>query len=163
MNEKKRKLSHGFTMIELIIVMLLIVILSVVVFPRYTTPVLNLNAEVQAVLNDIRYTQGLSMTTGQRYRWVRVSATSYQITNQSGTPITMPSGGTQVTLGGGVSFGAFSNLPNNLIAFDSAGVPYTDTGTPGTPLSVTGIVNLTSTAGSSNIQIVPTTGYGYTP
>ena len=116
--------------------------------------------EERRILNDIRYTQALSMATGQRYRWVRTSATTYQIINSAGTALILPSGSTQATLTSNVSFGAFTNLPNNLIAFDSTGTPYTDTGSPGTPLAATAIIPAVIGSNTRSIQVTPSTGYG---
>src|SRR5436190_169268 len=138
-----RRFTAGFTLIELVVVIAIIAILAVVALPRWQSGTTNVEYEVRRVLTDLRFAQLLSVTTGQRYRWVRNSATSYQILNQAGVAIVLPSGGAQWNLLTGESFGTFTNLPNNLIAFNTQGVPYTDAAIPGTALSATATIILT--------------------
>jgi prepilin-type N-terminal cleavage/methylation domain-containing protein len=155
-----RKPMDGFTLIELVIVILIIGVISITVMPKWTASSLGLEFEARRVLNDIRYAQALSITSGQRYRWVQLSANVYQITNQAGTAIILPNGGTQLTLSNGVSFGALTNLPNSLIAFNSQGVPYTTSTTPGTALAATASIPLTLNGVTRTVQINQQTGYG---
>ncbi|HVE44661.1 MAG TPA: GspH/FimT family pseudopilin [Gammaproteobacteria bacterium] len=150
--------TAGFTLLEIIIVIIVMAIIGVVAMPQWQHVTINVNYEARRLLNDIRYTQALSMNGGQRYRWVKLSATSYQILNQAGTAIVLPSGGTQLTLTSGISFGALTNLPNNLVVFDSFGTPYIDTAIPGTTLGSTGSITLTGGGQSRTIQITPQTG-----
>jgi len=156
----KKKAAGGFSLIELVVVIAVVGILAVVVAPRWQSTPTNLEYEIRRVLNDVRYTQLLSLTTGQRYRWVRVSSTAYQIQDSSGTPIALPTGGSQWTLMTGASFGSFTNLPNNLIVFDSQGTPYTDTGSPGTALNATAVIQVSAGGQTRSIQIFPQTGFG---
>ena|SRR3990167_2361137 len=150
----------GFTFIELILVVLIIGIMSIVVLPNWTATSLNLEFEARRVLHDIRYAQSLSMNSGERYRWVKLSSTSYQMTNEAGSAILLPTGGTQVTLAHGASFGSFTNLPNNLIAFNSEGTPYTDSSYPGTALSSEATIPLIAGSQTRSIQITQETGRG---
>lgn len=149
----------GFSLIELIIVILLIGILSVMVMPRDTMRITNLGYEARHLFNDVRYVQALSEFSGQRYRWVKLSSSSYQITNESGSPIVLPSGGTQYTFGSGITMGSLSNLPNSLVAFDTQGTPYVDSALPGTPLAALGQIPLTGSGQTFTVTITPQTGY----
>lgn len=155
------KSGAGFTLLELVMVILIVGIISVVAAPNWIgSESFGPEYESRRVLNDIRYTQAMSMSSGQRYRWVRTSSSTYQILNESGTAIMLPSGSTSVTLSSGVTFGSFSNLPNNLIAFDSVGAPYTTSTYPGTALSSTATIPVTSSSNTRNVLIAAQTGYG---
>lgn len=148
----------GFTLIEMTMVIILISIVATATYLNWPGVTINLGAEVYQVANDIRYTQSLSMTKRERFRFVRTSASSYQIMNSTGTAILSASGVTTVTLNSGITFGAWSNLPNNLIVFDGKGTPYTDTATPGTPLASAATIPLTGGGQTTNIVISPETG-----
>lgn len=150
--------NQGFSLIELIMVMLVITILAVM--PLFEWPGAGINVAAQGDLfaNDIRYAQTLAMSKQQRYRIVRASANTYQILNTAGTPALLPSGGTTMTLDDGIIFGSWGNLTNNLIEFDSRGTPYLAIGS--TPLSAgtTYQISLTGGGATKNIVITPQTG-----
>lgn len=152
--------ASGFTIIEILMVIVAIAVMSVMVLPTWHGPVLSLEYNAKHVLDDIRYTQALSQATGLRYRWVRTSATTYEITNNNGNAINLSSGGTMGSLATGVSFGSMGNLPNAMIVFNGQGVPYTDTGMPGTALATTATILLTANGETKTISIYSTTGYG---
>ncbi|EKD72140.1 MAG: hypothetical protein ACD_45C00750G0004 [uncultured bacterium] len=154
------KKLQGFTLIELLFIILLISVVGVTLLLQWPATSLNLEYEARRVQNDIRYTQALSITSGQRYRWVKISSSTYQIVNEAGTPILLPSGSNQLTLINGVTLGTLSNLPNNLIAFNSQGIPYVDSTIPGTALTATASISINTTGQSRTIQISPETGYG---
>ncbi|MBA3661725.1 MAG: prepilin-type N-terminal cleavage/methylation domain-containing protein [Gammaproteobacteria bacterium] len=157
------KSSFGFTILELTIVIALVGILSVMVMPKWLATSTNLNFEARHLLNDIRYAQSLSLTTGERYRLAKVSSTTYRITEEDGTPIVLPNGGTSTTFATGIVFGTFGNLPNDLIAFSALGVPYSDTTLPGLALGVTGTIPITNGSQTVTLQITPQTGFGLIP
>lgn len=150
----------GYTLVELILVISIVGVIMVSVMPRWQGTATNVGYESQRLLNDIRYAQALSIMTGQRYRWVKTSVNSYQIQNSSGTPITLPLGGTTMNFSSGVIFGTLTNLPNNLLAFDSVGVPYTSASTPGTALASTASIPISASGQLFTVQITPQTGYG---
>ncbi|EKD71877.1 MAG: hypothetical protein ACD_46C00080G0012 [uncultured bacterium] len=152
--------AHGFTLIELIFIVMIFGIIAINVVPLWTSTAIGLDVEARRILQDIRYVQALSVTTGERYRWVMLSSSSYAITNEAGSAIVLPSGGTTLTLTNGVTIGSLSNLPNNLIAFNSQGIPYIDSSIPGTALSATAGIPVTLGGQTRTISIAPQTGYG---
>jgi prepilin-type N-terminal cleavage/methylation domain-containing protein len=160
-NRKHTSASHGFTLLEMVLVILIIGVISMtVVTPTKTQVPMRLQYEARRVLNDIRYAQALSMASGQRYRWVLTSSSTYQITNEAGSAIMLANGSTTLTLSAGVTIASLSNLPNSLIAFDSAGAPYITSTYPGTALATTATIPVTSGGQTRNITVLPTTGYG---
>lgn len=153
--------SQGFTVLELVLVILIAGIIAVtVVTPSRMQLPMRLGYESQHILDDIRFTQAMSMASGQRYRWVRASSTTYQILDEGGTAVMFPNGNTTMTLASGISFGSLTNLPNNLVAFDSRGAPYTTSSYPGTALASTATIPVTNGSQTFTISITQTTGYG---
>lgn len=151
----------GFSLIELVIIILIISILAIIpLFNLQTGININVEAQAQQFANDIRYTQSLAMSKEERYRITKLSSSSYQILNSSATAIVFPSGSSTITLSSGITFGTWTNLPNNLIAFNGQGMPYLDTGVPGTALTsgTTYSITLTNGATTSTVSITPITG-----
>lgn len=150
--------EKGFTLIELVIVLILLSILATATYIQWPATTINLGAQADQLAADIRYAQSLSMTKGERYRLVKTSSTAYQITNSAGTPILLARGNTTMTLNSAITFGTLTNLPNNLIVFDGKGAPYVTTGSPGTALSSTATLPLVSGAETKTVAITPETG-----
>lgn len=148
--------QQGFTLIELVCVIVLLGILSVGVFISWPGTQINIVAQAQQIANDLRLTQSLSMTKNQRFRWVKTSSTTYQIVNGSGTAIINPLGSQTTTLNSGLSFGTMTNLPNNLVAFGGDGTPEIDVS--GTDLSATATITITGGGRTATISINPQTG-----
>lgn len=160
MNNIKRISVNGFTVLELVLVILIIGVIAVTTVPNWTATQQGIEYEARRLLGDLRYTQAMSMTTGQRYRLVITSSNSYQILNPSGSPVMLPTGGTSLILSNNITFGSLTNLPNSLVAYDSNGIPYVDTASPGTALSSTAVIPLVSGSATRNVSITPDTGYG---
>lgn len=157
--KKNHFAQRGFTLIELVAIIILLVIIVAFAVSRWPGATIDLNAQTQQLMSDIRYTQSLAMTHGKRYRinFVTLSS-SYNITDTSGTAIPNPgTGANSVTLGSGMSFGGFTNLPNNLLAFDEAGTPYSDA-TATTALAANASIPLTNGANTQTIQVTVGTG-----
>jgi len=156
MDTHRIRTQHGFTIIELSIVIIIISLLAVYVFSNLPVPSINLATAAAQLSDDIRYTQSLSMTKNQHYRLVKLSTNTYHILNSAGTAIVLAQG-TTATLPSGVTFGTWTNLTNNLIAFDGRGIPYVDAATT-TPLASTATINLAATGGTITVLISPQTG-----
>src|SRR6267378_4296596 len=63
-----RSLECGFTLRELIIVIVLVGIISAIALTRTGNDPVMLATQVDQLAGDIRYVQALAMTQGQRYR-----------------------------------------------------------------------------------------------
>lgn len=152
--------TYGYTLIELIIVIVILGILAALPFYLLPGTVINIGAQAKQFADDIRYTQSLSMSKAERYRIIKLSNTSYQILNSSGSSITFPTGSNSINLNSGLSFGSWTNLGNNLVAFDGKGIPYSDTAIPGTSLAAGTTYSITITGGGNSkiITITPITG-----
>jgi prepilin-type N-terminal cleavage/methylation domain-containing protein len=158
MNKPYFKSMLGFTLIELVLVIMVIGVLAVRISLNISNASINVGAQAQQLASDIRYTQSLSLASGQRYYLIKQSSTTYQIKKADGSAIPMAGGSTTVTLNTGITFGTLTNLPNNLIVFNGAGTPYTDTTLPGTTLSASATIPLTGGGQTVTITIYPITG-----
>lgn len=145
--------SNGFTLMELVIVILIIGILAVYPLIKWPGTTVNVLATAQLVANDIRYAQTLSMSTETCYRLVRLSSTSYHLTNGTNT-VLLPSGSTTMTFQSGITFGTWS--PTNLIAFSSSGIPESDACV--TPLTANATIPVTDGSVTNIITINQVTG-----
>lgn len=136
--------NSGFTLVELIVVILLIGILSITVAPRFFTS--NIYAERGAVddlMSALRYTQQLAMNRGGGIRLV-LAANGYTVELTSGVQLRSPDG----------RFPYTKNFPSGVSATPNT-VEYNGLGQP--------VPNATSTltVGSSTITIEAETGYAH--
>jgi type II secretory pathway pseudopilin PulG len=135
----------GFTLLELIIIIVIMGIVAFVVTIKFPGTSVNLKAQTEQLTNDIRYTQNLSMARNQHYRLVITSPTTYEVQNAVGTT------DYSVTLGSGIA-----SIAGDTIIFNSKGVPYSD---DSTPLASVQTFVLTNSGGeTASASITPTTG-----
>lgn len=148
--------ERGFTVVELVVILVLVVILAFTVIPRYQDKgAINVSALAEQLASDIRYTQSLAMTSGQRNR-INLAAASYQITTSAGMPVAHPATGSTVAISlSNVSL-TLSGLSNSYIAFDGKGIPYTDVA--GTVLSANATITLNSSDSTRQVVVSPQTG-----
>jgi prepilin-type N-terminal cleavage/methylation domain-containing protein len=152
-------MQRGFTLIELIMVMVIVGILAAVVAPPLSTQTFNLSAIAAQLAVDIRATQSQSMSQGQRYR-INFTSTSYQITDLNGVAVVLPRTGSSAAISVAPATLSGYNPPliNNYVVFDSKGAPYTDNINPGTMLAANAVITLTSGGTTSTLTIAPQTG-----
>ena len=158
MNSKPEK-TAGFTLIELIMVITLTGILAVTLFPRLRSQSFNLAGISAKMATDIRYIQGLAMSSGQRFR-INFTANSYQFTDINGIALTFPPSGSAapISVAPATLSGYNPPLTNNYVVFNSAGIPFTDNANPGTALAANAVITLTSGSDTSTVTIAAGTG-----
>ncbi len=151
------KTTHGFTLVEMVLVLILTAILATTLITRWPGTTLNLGAQVQQLAGDIRYTQMLSMTSGRRH-FINLTATGYTIQNSSGI-ITHPATGQNAAF----TFTGSTLAPVTSYQFNGRGTPYSGGGT--TPISANATITLTDnyTAEQRTVVITARTGLVTTP
>lgn len=149
--------ARGFTLIELLMVILLIAILAVAAVERTPTTTLTVGAQADQLVSDIRYAQSLSMTRGERYCIKYLTPTTYELARTScSVVVAHPSGATVVSLGSGITMGAWANLPNGYVIFDGKGQPYADAAS--TLLATNATITVTGGGDTRTVSITPVTG-----
>src|SRR6266550_6080814 len=132
---RAESMNRGFTLIELVVVLLLVAILAFVVLPRFSQNTIELSGQAEQVASDIRHAQTLSMTRGaalgsQGRYCVFFTATGYQYrhnNNSYATPCTIAvshpaTGSTAAIVLSGTAVAA-ANLTGSYIEFDAKGQP----------------------------------------
>lgn len=121
-------LKNGWTLVELVIIIVLLGILAVVVAPRISTDDFKVEAEATSLVANIRYAQHKSMVSGGGWS-IQFQPNSYTIRDDSGQIPTLPGGenpvGTKYTISSSQSVVYFdylgrpamdnSNSNNNLL------------------------------------------------
>ena len=151
----------GFTLVELIVMLLVIAVIAVIAAPKMSSDPVLVATQAEQLAGDIRYAQTLAMTQAQRYR-INLTATGYTFTlaDAGGTPVIHPLTGSTapISWNSGISVTLPpTSLPSNLVAFDGRGVPYTDN-LATTALAATATIVLSRGTASQQISISPETG-----
>ena len=155
---RRRGRSRGFSLFELVLVLVIVGVLAVFAMPRLTSvPDLTLSAASAQLAAHIRYAQSLAMSRGQRYR-VGFTANTYQITDGGGVPIVQPMTASTgpVAIAPATLAGFNPPLTGDYVEFDTRGRPYVNAATP---LAVTVNFTLTSGGASASVALAPETGH----
>jgi MSHA pilin protein MshC len=158
--------SSGFTIIEIIVVLLLMSILAATVLGRsVTTSNLDLNSATDKVRNQLRFAQAEAMKRSDTVWGVNSSGTEYWLFSNStaiGNEVRIPGGdysdaGNRIKkadLGAGVSLSDFT------VFFDRIGKPYTAYTSPtaNTPLAVQMTITVSTPGDNRTITVTPETG-----
>jgi prepilin-type N-terminal cleavage/methylation domain-containing protein len=166
MSTPDKSVNRGFTLIELVVVIMLLGILAFIAVPRLSQNTIELSGQAEQVASDTRYAQTLSMTRGaalgsQGRYCIFFTATGYQFRhngNSYATPCTTavihPATGSSaaIVLSGGTALST-ANLTGNYAEFDTKGQP-TSFIAPASDATIT----LTATGGPRTVVISPVTG-----
>ncbi len=117
----KRNISdiQGFTLVELVLVILLIGILSAYIAPRFELASFRDDTEASLFLSNLRYAQHRAMVTGGGWN-LTFSGTSYSLADETGAPQNFPDGRSTVNVT------AITSTRSPLY-FDYLGTPDNDT------------------------------------
>jgi prepilin-type N-terminal cleavage/methylation domain-containing protein len=154
---------YGFTLPEMIVVLLVIAVIAAIAIPRMGNDPILVSTQADQLAGDIRYVQTLAMTKGQRFVVSFPSATSYRILDSGGNPVAHPSSGSSAALAlpAGFTLALQATSPaGNALGFDGLGVPYSVTA-PATfngPLAAQATITLTRDAATQQVKIAPQTG-----
>ena len=147
------KNKKGFTLIEIIAVLIIIGILGAVIVSRATSPNNELFAQTEVIKGHLRYTQERSMNTNAVW-YLQFSGNTYTL-YRAGTAQTLPGeSGTVVTPGVTLAWTGGTNI----FSFDGHGRPCTDA-TAATLLTTARTVTLTHNSDSAVITVTPNTGF----
>lgn len=145
----------GFTLMELIVVIIVVGIIAAAVTFAWPDNRIYVTAQAQQLANDLRYMQNLAVTRDSAVR-VNFTANSVSFTETNGTTaINHPGLNTNtVSLSHSTTLSS-TNIPNNYIIFNDEGVPYTDISTA---LASNATVILSGDGRTATITISPQTG-----
>jgi len=147
--------SDGFTLMELITVLIIIGILSAVIVSRAGTLNSDLAARSSELRSQLRYLQLMAMKNSTTYLSLKSSGTSYWACySPNGTKLLLP-GESSTT----VSSLADKKMTLNsfVISFDAYGIPYT--GDTPVKLTTNATINITINGQNAAIIVVPETGF----
>ncbi len=140
----KPKQDRGFTLVELVVVILLIGIIGFVAGPRFVkTGVFAERRSADEILSALRFTQQMAMARGGGIQ-LRLNNNSYNVEETNGTPLQSPdrSGAYSKSLASGVTANTIT------VAFDGLGQPVPNT-------------DATLNIGSLMITVEADTGYAH--
>lgn len=159
MDDMGTQKNAGFTLIEMITVLLIISIVSIVVISRWTGTDIELIAQIEVIKSHLRYAQSKAMSTSSNW-YVHFETTpapgKYTLYKPGSVRYFPGETDSSMTLKSGASLTAeLTGLP--YVIFDYLGRPYlNNSGTPGTQIAIAKTI-ITSSVG--NVEIKPETGF----
>lgn len=151
--------AAGFSLIELVVVMIIVAVLAAIALPRSNNDAVMLAAEAERLAVEIRYAQALAMTRGQPH-WIAFSGgNGYQFFLSGAVAVPHPAGeASPVKMQSGTTF-SLASLPNSLVTFNGLGTPYTDTPPAATALAIDANITVTRGTTSRTVRVYSGTGF----
>lgn len=152
--------AHGFTLLEVILVLILASILAAVVSVRLNGSDMTASYQAQRLARDFRHAQMLAMAWGETLRFSVVGTGTYEVTCASGSatppcagtnPVTDPATGAafRVTLSNDATLAGAATDINSLGAPVSAGAP----------LTANRVFTLTAAGQAWSVTVSPISGF----
>jgi type II secretory pathway pseudopilin PulG len=125
--------DSGFTLIEIVLILIVISVLAAVVTPKFAEfySGIKLSSAAKKLVNDIRYAQNLATTTRTHHKISFTSAGSYRVLNVStGNPVRDPLTQADFIVDltrsefSGVNITLPTGLAGDYVEFDGLGIPY---------------------------------------
>jgi len=152
------KRLDGFTLIELIIVLVILGIITLVISFSFPSGDTYAYAQAQQLANDLRYMQNLAVTRESPVR-INFAASQYSLTETDGTTaINHPGSNSNVILMPTSVTLSTINLPNNYVVFGSNGEPYSSTSISSSALTGYAWVLITGQSHIAVVLMTPETG-----
>lgn len=146
---------EGFTLIEVITVLLIIGIMSAVVLSRGNTLNSDLNARAGEVRSQLRYLQLMAMKNGATYLALTCDGTNYWAYNSADASKHLPLPGESAAT---VSLADKKmQMSSFTISFDAFGIPYS--GSPQVKLTSNAAITITVGGQNATLTVTPETGF----
>ena len=150
-------LQRGFSLIELLLVIILLGIISIVVFSRVDNSNFDASVAAQDLVEAIRYAQHRSMNaSGNTYFEIAISNSGYAVT-QGGNVIANPTTGTSPYTDDGWATKGITTNASVTVVFNSRGIPYVS----GSELAAALVIQVFKGAESSTVRLEELTGYAH--
>jgi len=143
--------QSGFTLIELVTVLILLGLLASSLYLRGAPSTATLNAQADQLARALRHAQSLSLAQGRSLKLNVLDATNYSISDAGGTTVTDPQAVVQTyTLVNGVT------LTGNDLDFDGLGRPVDATDNL---ITVARTWTLSANGSTASVNVEPLTGF----
>ena len=150
MTRPARHPRAGFTLLEIVAVLLILSVLSAVLVTRGVDDTAETTAELEAVKSHLRYAQSRAMAESADW-YVRFAAGSYTLYDTDGNAH-IPPGAQSAS----VALEHHTATAGTVVCFDELGRPYTDAA-GSTPQA--GVRTVLASAGAGALTVMPETGY----